>query len=90
MLGDAELQFDHDLNSEYVEFHERATKTRTGININDMRPCAPRMYASPEFPERCTNVTEVKDLKIIQNLLTHSTSPLSPTQKHLGLIKNGF
>ena len=53
MWGDAELQFDHDLNSEYVEFHERATKTRTGININDMRPCAPRMYASPEFPERC-------------------------------------
>lgn len=53
MWGDVELNFDNDLNSEYLEFHERATKTRTGVNIRDTRPCPPRMYASPNFPDRC-------------------------------------
>lgn len=53
MWGDAELKFDNELNCEYLEHHERATKTRTGANIRDIRSCPPRMYATPDYPERC-------------------------------------
>ena len=37
MWGDIRLGFDLDENAEYLENNERQTKTRTGININNIR-----------------------------------------------------
>ncbi len=53
LWGDAELKHDSELDTDYIEFHERATKTRTGENIRDNRACPPRMYATSENAERC-------------------------------------
>ena len=50
-LGDLVLQYDDDLKLEYVQYNERQTKTRTGIDINNIRDKPPRMYATGE--DRC-------------------------------------
>ena len=34
MWGDVELRYDSELNSRYLEYNERQTKTRNGIDIN--------------------------------------------------------
>ena len=39
--------------TEYLELQERQTKTRTGANLNDIREVTPKMYATPEDPDRC-------------------------------------
>ena len=46
MWGDIRLGFDEEQNLEYLEYNERQTKTRTGININNIRLQKPRMYAT--------------------------------------------
>ena len=51
--GDIVLKHDDSLNLDYLEYHERATKTRTGDDIKYVRPCPPRMYATPDNPSRC-------------------------------------
>ena len=45
-LGDFKLYFDDELKTEYIEFNERQTKTRTGIDLNNIRDKSPRMYAN--------------------------------------------
>ena len=44
LWGDLELKTD-DLGKEYIEFHERATKTRQGAT-RDVRPFPPKMFAT--------------------------------------------
>ena len=39
--------------TEYLELNERQTKTRTGANLNDVRAVTPKVFATPEDPERC-------------------------------------
>lgn len=51
MWGDVHLGFDTELNLEYLEYNERQTKTRTGVDIRNVRPEKPRMYATGT--ERC-------------------------------------
>ncbi|XP_069101555.1 uncharacterized protein [Argopecten irradians] len=51
--GDIELKHDPEVDLDYLEYHERTTKTRTGDDIRNIRPCPPRMYATPQTPERC-------------------------------------
>ena len=55
MWGDVELRYDSELNSRYLEYNERQTKTRTGIDINNIRPEKPRMYETGD--ERCPILT---------------------------------
>ena len=50
-LGDLVLQYDGDLKLEYVQYNERQTKTRTGIDIGNIRDKPPRMYATGD--DRC-------------------------------------
>ncbi|KAK3088511.1 hypothetical protein FSP39_020012 [Pinctada imbricata] len=50
-VGDFSLGFDDELDAEFVEFNERQTKIRTGIDINNIHSKAPRMYASKD--DRC-------------------------------------
>lgn len=51
MWGDIILKKDEQ-NREYLEFFERATKTRTG-STTDLRPFCPKAFAIPENPDRC-------------------------------------
>ncbi|XP_061196504.1 uncharacterized protein LOC133204775 [Saccostrea echinata] len=51
--GDVVLKRDEALQLDYLEYHERATKTRTGVDVTDSRACPPRMYATPANPEKC-------------------------------------
>lgn len=44
LWGDMELKEDES-GTEYVEFHERATKTRQG-STRDVRSFAPKMYST--------------------------------------------
>ena len=43
--GDVELKTDED-GFKYLEFKERQSKTRTGENVDDIRPVTPKMYAT--------------------------------------------
>ncbi|XP_033753194.1 zinc finger MYM-type protein 4-like [Pecten maximus] len=49
--GDVVLKHDTELN--YLQYHERLTKTRNGDDIRSTRLCPPRMYATPQQPDRC-------------------------------------
>ena len=40
------------MNAEYLEYSERQTKTRTGVDVRDTRKSKPRMYATA-VPGRC-------------------------------------
>ncbi|MEW8546437.1 MAG: DUF3504 domain-containing protein [Candidatus Thiodiazotropha sp.] len=51
MWGDIQLGYDTELNLEYLEYNERQTKTRTGVDTRNIRPEKPRMYATGT--ERC-------------------------------------
>ncbi|KAK3099255.1 hypothetical protein FSP39_001710 [Pinctada imbricata] len=51
--GDIILKHDNSLNLDFLEYHERTTKTRTGDDLRNVRPCPPRMYATPDNPSRC-------------------------------------
>lgn len=49
-LGDITLQLDEELNTEYLEYNERQTKTRTGVDTCNIRDRKLRMYADPHSP----------------------------------------
>ena len=51
--GDVILKHDDERKVDFLEYHERATKTRTGDDVTNTRVCPPRMYATPDNPERC-------------------------------------
>ena len=51
--GDVILKHDDERKVDFLEYHERATKTRTGDHVTNTRVCPPRMYATPDNPERC-------------------------------------
>jgi len=44
--GDIELKTDTN-GIEYLEFNERQSKTRTGVNPRDVRHVTPKMWATP-------------------------------------------
>ncbi|XP_053401130.1 uncharacterized protein LOC128557606 [Mercenaria mercenaria] len=46
MWGDVKLGFDSATGTEYLEYNERQTKTRTGIDPSNIRRQKPRMYAT--------------------------------------------
>ena len=46
MWGDISLHNDTVLNTEYMEYNERQTKTRTGEDLNNIRTKKPRIYAT--------------------------------------------
>ena len=46
MWGDITLHNDTELNTEYLEYNERQTKTRTGVDLNNIRKEKPRVYAN--------------------------------------------
>lgn len=48
--GDVVIQTDTD-GQQYIQYHERDTKTRKGPR--DERAFAPRIYATPNQPDRC-------------------------------------
>jgi hypothetical protein len=50
--GDIQLKSESD-GGEYIELNERQTKTRTGVNIRDVRTVSPKMWALPEDPVHC-------------------------------------
>ena len=50
--GDIQLKCDSD-GQEYLELNERQTKTRTGVNITDVRTVTPKMWALPNDPVHC-------------------------------------
>ena len=50
--GDVSLKQSSD-GLEYLELQERQTKTRTGADLNNIREVAPKIFATPEDPERC-------------------------------------
>jgi hypothetical protein len=51
--GDIVLKNDPISKFDYLEYHERTTKTRTGEDLRNTRACPPRMYATPDNRERC-------------------------------------
>lgn len=51
--GDIQLNYDTELNMEYLSYNERQTKTRTGADVNNTRDGKPRMYATPQNKQRC-------------------------------------
>ena len=51
--GDIQLKHDPANRTDYLEYHERATKTRTGEDLRNTRVCPPRAYATPSDRERC-------------------------------------
>lgn len=51
--GDVVLKRDKQFQLDYLENNERATKTRTGVDVTDSRACTPRIYATPDNPEKC-------------------------------------
>ena len=55
--GDIQLKHDYATKQDYLEYHERRTKTRTGDDLENMRVCPPRMYAVPEDRDRCPVAT---------------------------------
>ena len=56
--GDIVLKSDPQTHLKYLEYHERTTKTRTGDDIRNTRPCPPRMYATTDG-SRCPIATYV-------------------------------
>ena len=50
--GDIKLKKTCD-GTEYLEFNERQTKTRTGSDLSDVRKVRPKLWAMPGDPERC-------------------------------------
>ena len=55
--GDIQLKHDYASKQDYLEYHERRTKTRTGDDLENTRVCPPRMYAVPEDRDRCPVAT---------------------------------
>ena len=51
LWSDVTLHNDRDLATEYLEHNERQTKTRTGIDLNNIRREKPRVYAT--YTETC-------------------------------------
>ena len=48
------FKLESDEHSEYVMWNERSTKTRQGCgSASHLRPFSPKMYSTPENPERC-------------------------------------
>ncbi|XP_021363676.1 glutamine-rich protein 1-like [Mizuhopecten yessoensis] len=45
--GDLKLGYDQELEREFLQFNERQTKTRTGIDVTNTRSTKPAMYAEP-------------------------------------------
>ena len=58
LWGDIVLCFDTELNKEYLEYNERQTKTRTGVDMRNIRQQKPRMYATDD--EDCPILTYKK------------------------------
>ena len=52
LWGDIALNQDENAN-EYLEYTERATKTRSGADLSDVRPYNPKAWAVPNQPEVC-------------------------------------
>ena len=46
--GDIQLKRDLEMNRDYLEYHERKTKIRSGENTTDMRVCVAKIYATAE------------------------------------------
>ena len=70
--GDLSLNYDHDLKTEYIEYNEHQTKTRTGKDINNIRGSNPRMYASGQ--ERCpVKIYKKYACKRPQGMLSHES-----------------
>ena len=46
MWGDVVHSYDTELRKEFLEFNERQTKTRTGVDLTNIRDQKPRMYAT--------------------------------------------
>lgn len=55
-MGDVVLKRDEQLQLDYLEYIERATKTRTGVDVTDSRACPPRIYTTPDNPEKMPSV----------------------------------
>ena len=85
--GDVELKTGSD-GIQYLELQERQTKTRTGVDINDVREVTPKMFATPDDPDRCP----VAMYKIYQMMRPHDfcapdhpfyIAPRTTSQKHI-------
>ena len=50
--SDFELRSDEN-GTEYLEFNERETKTRTGENSTHLRAFRPKQFANPDDPSNC-------------------------------------
>ena len=50
--GDVKLQIDSEGN-EFLEYNERQTKTRTGVNPRDTRAFMPKAFANKADPSKC-------------------------------------
>jgi len=55
MWGDINIRYYAGLNLEYLEYNERRTKTRTGIDPSNVRRQKPRLYATGTV--RCSVAT---------------------------------
>ena len=51
--GDVSLHTDAETGAQWLEYNERQTKTRTGENPRDIRKVKPKMWATPENPDKC-------------------------------------
>ena len=51
--GDVSLHTDAETGAQWLEYNERQTKTRTGENPRDVRKVKPKMWATPENPNKC-------------------------------------
>ena len=49
--GDVQLRYDAECEAEYLEYNERQTKTRTGIDVSNIRKVKPKMFATGD--SRC-------------------------------------
>ncbi len=81
LWGDFELKSDENQNR-YLEFNERATKTRSGADLSNVRDFPPKMWELPNTPERCpVNIyleyTKRRPLKCLTD-----TSPFFLAIKH--------
>jgi hypothetical protein len=87
----ADVTLHSDPDCEYLEYNERTTKTRTGADTTNTRACPPRMYATPDNPDRCpVNVYKAYaehrpemptlDAPFYLSVVTHDRHP-SPTDR---------
>jgi len=89
--GDITLQLDEELNTEYLEYNERQTKTRTGEDTRNIRDSKPRMYAVPHSPTCPVMMYKAYKAKRPENFndpgkpfylatVTHTTNPREDEQ----------